>query len=112
MTVNLLKPPFYRDGRSVEARLLKKVRADLTAHLGGYPNLAQQLLIERAARLSLRLFELDRQLNEGEDLTATDHQHYANAEANLTKVISALGIKKSHKPIPIRRTADPLRNTA
>jgi hypothetical protein len=43
------------DKRSREYRLMRQVRKDLTAHIGGSPNAAQRMLIERAVILSLRV---------------------------------------------------------
>ena len=41
------------DGRSAAARRYRDVVADLTAHLGGSPSSAEQLLLRRAATLAV-----------------------------------------------------------
>ncbi len=49
------------DGRLAEGRLMARVRAELTQHLGGKPTAPQRILIDRAAALSLRLHLMDRE---------------------------------------------------
>jgi hypothetical protein len=41
-------------------RFLTQIRADLTKHLGGKPNVAQQLMIDRIAMTLLRIELMDR----------------------------------------------------
>jgi hypothetical protein len=43
------------DGRTREAALVRRVRAELTAHVGGNPTFPQRMLIDRAAVLALRM---------------------------------------------------------
>ena len=55
------------DGRTREARLMQKVRDDLTGHLGGDLTAPQTALVERAAWLSLHVALMDeKMLQEGE----------------------------------------------
>jgi hypothetical protein len=49
------------DGRLAEAKLMARVREELTQHLGGKPSATQKILIDRAAALSLRLHLMDRE---------------------------------------------------
>jgi hypothetical protein len=49
------------DGRLAEAKLMARVRAELTQHLGGKPSATQRILIDRAAALSLRIHLMDRE---------------------------------------------------
>jgi hypothetical protein len=48
------------DQRTREAALLRRVRADLTEHCGGQPSAVQRMLIERLAKVALRLDLYDR----------------------------------------------------
>jgi hypothetical protein len=80
------------DGRSREALFMRRVRAELTAHVGS-PNAAQKMLIDRAAWLSLRLQLLDERLiREGVDPNS-GVEHYLAWSAHLTRVLARLGLK-------------------
>ena len=79
------------DGRRKEAALMRRVRAELTAHCGGNPSAVQRALIERAAILSLRVEQLDAKIVAGEALTIHD-SNYALAWNNaLRRTLAALG---------------------
>ena len=66
------------DGRTREARLMQKVRDDLTGHLGGDLTAPQTALVERAAWLSLHVALMDeKMLEEGEGaLSERDGRQY------------------------------------
>jgi hypothetical protein len=81
------------DGRTREAALMRRVRAELTAHCGGNPNAVQRALIERAAILSLRVAQLDAKIVAGEALTLHD-SNFALAWNNaLRRTLAALGLE-------------------
>ena len=63
------------DGRSKEAKFLKRIREELTSLIAGRPNAAQRLLIDRAAILALRCAQIDERILYGEILTAHDNDH-------------------------------------
>ena len=81
------------DGRTREARLLAKVRADLTTHLGGQPSATQRWMIERAAWLSLHVAQLDAKATAGGALTDHDHRTYLAWSNTLTKLLRHLGME-------------------
>jgi len=54
-----------RDGRTREARMLRAIRAELAAHVGGHPSPTQAALIEAGAQLQLRIAMMDRKVAEG-----------------------------------------------
>lgn len=82
------------DGRSREAVLLRRVRADLTAHLGGKPSATQRALIERAASLSLHIALLDaKALKAGGVMTDHDSRQYLAWSNALTRTLRQLGNK-------------------
>jgi hypothetical protein len=58
------------DGRSREGRYLRKIEAELVAHVGGAPSFTQTMLIRRCARAMLRLELLDQKMTSG---NWTDH---------------------------------------
>jgi hypothetical protein len=81
------------DGRTREAALMRQVRADLTEHVGGNPNAAQRVLIQRAVILALKCAQLDAAIIDGAELSlhATNHAiAWANA---LRRTIAALGVE-------------------
>ena len=88
------------DKRSREYRLMRQVRKDLTAHIGGSPNAAQRMLIERAVILSLRVAMLDRQIVEGEILTTLDNNQYLAWSNSLVRTIARLGLTPTDGPRP------------
>ena len=84
------------DGRTKEAALLRRVRADLTAHVGGGPTASQAVLIERAAVLSLQLARLDISLAAG---APVDEERYLAWSNSLGRVIARLGPPRK-PPLP------------
>jgi hypothetical protein len=79
------------DGRTREANLMKRVREELYAHVGGKPTTTQRLLIERAVILSLRVAQIDAKILAGEPLTTHD-SNFALAWNNaLRRTLVALG---------------------
>jgi hypothetical protein len=81
------------DGRTREAALMRRVRAELTAHVGGKPNFPQRVLIERAAVLALRIAQIEAKIVAGEMLTQHDN-NYAIAWHNAyRRTIAAIGLE-------------------
>lgn len=100
------------DGRTREAALMRRVRAELTAHCGGNPNAVQRALIERAAILSLRVAQLDAKIVAGEALTLHD-SNFALAWNNaLRRTLAALGLEPSTAARPSGPTLADLRREA
>lgn len=64
------------DGRSAQGRFIRNLEAELTAHVGGEPSIAQRLLIDRIIRLRIQLDFFDQKLAAG-DWTAHDGRTYA-----------------------------------
>ncbi len=82
------------DGRSRAARLLRVVRAELTAHVGGRPSMVQQVLIGQAAALHLQISLMDAKAAErGGVMSARDSRHYLSWCANLQRLLRQLGMK-------------------
>jgi hypothetical protein len=80
------------DGRTREARQLRAVVADLTAHVGGSPSATEKLLIDRLARVYLRLALFDQKLEAG---TFTDHDGrvYGALHTAIRLMTRQLGMK-------------------
>ena len=91
------------DGRSAEGRFIRVLEAQLVEHVGGQPNVAQRLLIDRIIRLRLQMEVLDQKLASG---TWTDHDRRTySALLNASRLhIRELGLK------PASRAVDPLAN--
>ena len=82
------------DGRTREAKLLGRVRSELTAHVGGKPSATQRMLIERAATLSLHVEGLDRKVLTGGVMTEHDSRTYLAWSNSLTRTLRELGLAK------------------
>jgi hypothetical protein len=81
------------DGRTKEARLMRRVRAELTEFVGGNPDVIQQRLIDRAVILTLRCAQLDAQIIAGVEL-GQHASNFALAWNNaLRRTLAQLGIK-------------------
>lgn len=79
---------------------MRQVRKDLTAHIGGAPNPAQRMLIERAVILSLRVAMLDQKIVNGEILTQLDNVQYLAWSNALVRTLRALGLDPTSAPEP------------
>ena len=79
-------------GRTREGRIVRGVRADLTAHLGGKPSATQRVLIERAAMLTLRIALMDAKASDGR-LSEKDGREYLAWTNTLTRLMRQLGLK-------------------
>jgi len=80
------------DGRSREANLLRQIRTDLLRHVGGKPSAVQEMLIQRACVLSLRLAQIDRRIFADTELTLHDNQWAVAWQNALTRTLVALGV--------------------
>jgi hypothetical protein len=81
------------DGRTKEATLMRRVRAELIEHVGGNPSAIQRALIERAVILSLRVAQIDAQfLAEGKTPTLHDANFAIAWNNSLRRTLVALGV--------------------
>jgi hypothetical protein len=89
------------DKRTREAWLMRRVRDELTRHVGGEPSVVQRMLIERAAVLTLRLAKLDEKIvNEPGALTLHDCNFVIAWQNALTRCLVALGVEPAAAPVP------------
>jgi hypothetical protein len=89
------------DNRTREARMLKRVRAELYDALGGEEKVppTQRILVEQCARLRLRLAMLDAKLLDG-TLTDHDNRAYLSWNSALGRSLAQLGLAKAPPPEP------------
>lgn len=87
------------DGRTREGRLMRRVRSELTAHVGGRPSATQRMLIERSATLSLYVTMLDRKAMQGGAMTEHDSRTYLAWSNSLTRTLRELGVDRSASPL-------------
>ena len=80
------------DGRSSEARFLKDAEAQLIAHCGGKPSIAERVLISRLARILLRLQVIDDKIASGEG-TDYDLKVVGGLDSALRNGLGRLGFK-------------------
>jgi len=106
------------DGRTREAALMRRVRADLTEHCGGQPSATQKMLIERLAKVALRLELYDRKMAKGESITEYDSRVFAALHTAYRLMLKQLGMKPAAPPAPslaehlARRAAEKKRGEA
>lgn len=80
------------DGRTREAALVRKTRADLLAHLKN-PSVVQSALVERAAWLTLRLNLMEARLAGEEAMSDHAARQYIALSNSLRRVLDAIGIQ-------------------
>jgi hypothetical protein len=89
------------DGRTREARLVKSLRAELIAHVGGHPAPTQRLLIEQAVQLQLRLALMDKGDGRTGDMTQQHQIQYLAWSGALTRLLRQLGMEAAPPPKPL-----------
>ncbi|TLU71466.1 hypothetical protein [Lichenicoccus roseus] len=85
------------DGRSTEGRLLRKVREELIAHVGGKPSATQKQIIEQICWLRLHITKMDaKALQAGEFSLAAGKQYLAwsNSLERLSRQLGLQGPKQ------------------
>ena len=88
------------DGRLAEAKLMREVQAELTAHIGGNPTVTQRMLIERAATLTLRIRLLDRLTLSDAGLSEKNAREAVCWENALRRTLTTLGMKAAADRAP------------
>jgi len=81
------------DKRTKEARLLKTMRAELAAHVGGKPNIAQQILIDQAAELRLRIALMEAEGTDPGEMTERRQVQFLAWTGALTRLLKDLGLQ-------------------
>lgn len=94
------------DGRRAEAKLMRRVRDDLSKHVGGSPSATQKILIERAATLTLRLHLMDRQALQDGAMSEKNGREYLCWANSLTRLLRQLGMDAAAPPAPSPSTID------
>jgi hypothetical protein len=74
---------------------MAKLRADLTAHVGGAPSATQRAMIEQAVQLSLRLALMDEHFAETVEMTEHDSRCYLAWSNALTRLMARMGTKSA-----------------
>jgi hypothetical protein len=91
------------DGRLREAKALREITAELTAYVGGHPSAIQRRLIERAAKLHLRLLLMDEQTGPGA-MSEKNGREYICWHSAYTRTLKQLGPDKSAVLPPLIQT--------
>jgi len=81
------------DQRTKEARLLRELRAELTAHVGDRPSATQRALIEQAVQIRLRLAMMDRKFAKIGEMTEHDSRTYLAWSNSYSRLLRQLGLK-------------------
>jgi hypothetical protein len=87
-------------GRRSEAQLMKRVRNDLTAHLGGRPSATQRMIIDRCATLSLRIHLMDRAELQSNFLSEKNAREYLCWTSALSRLLRMLGLEAAPERAP------------
>lgn len=88
------------DGRSAEARRMKEVRQELAQHVGGSPSIAQRMLIDRIAALTLRMELMDRKAMQSDGLTEKDTREYLGWNNTVSRMLRQLGLHGTPQRAP------------
>jgi hypothetical protein len=90
------------DRRTRESRLLEATQASLTQHVGGQPSAAQQILIQRCARLQLFVEAMDKRAFEAGGMSERDSRMYLAWCNSLRRALAQLGMAEAPatKPKP------------
>jgi hypothetical protein len=86
------------DGRSREAKALRRFRAQLVEHVGGKPNVAQEALIQSICQLRLRLLALDQSFAKRGVMTETESRHYRGWTSTYHAALRELGMEPARAP--------------
>ena len=81
------------DKRTKEARLLQSLRAELCAHVGGKPNIAQRILIDQAAELRLRIALMEAEGTDPGEMTERRQVQFLAWTGALTRLLKDLGLQ-------------------
>lgn len=81
------------DGRTLEGRLARDVRADLIKHVGAAPSTTQIMLIDSIVQLQLRIAAMDRKFAESAATSEHDTRTYLAWAAALRRALRELGLK-------------------
>jgi len=88
------------DGRTREARLLRQIRAELTAHCGGSPSATQRIAIDRAAALTLHVARMDAKAAEQGGMSDHARREYLAADSSLRRMLQLLGADAKARAAP------------
>ena len=82
------------DGRSSDARAMRRVKIELIAHVGGKPSATQKALIERIVMLGHQIALMDARHSEG-GWTERDGRQYLAWVNSHSRLIGRLGMKSA-----------------
>ncbi len=94
------------DGRTRHARLVKSLRSELIAHVGGTPSTTQRLLIDQAAQLQLRIAMMDADGDGIGGMTERNQVQYLAWSGALSRLLRDLGLQSAAAPAPTPATID------
>jgi hypothetical protein len=100
------------DGRSVTGKWIRRLEAELIAHLGHPPSIVEQLLIERLVRVRLQLESFDQRIANGELLSPHDGRVYGALMNSLRLTCREIGLKGAAAKVPSLSDLFPGRDAA
>jgi len=81
------------DGRSSDGRFLRRVRLELSQHVGGKPSATQHALIDRIAWLRLRIAAMDSRTASAKQMTELDSRTYLAWVRNVSTTLIQPGLE-------------------
>lgn len=91
------------DGRTKTARLIRDMRADLVAHVGGRPSATQRVLIDRAVTLAAHLDRMDAEAFANGGMSDHARRQYLAWDGSLRRALLALGLTGKPQRAPTLR---------
>jgi hypothetical protein len=88
------------DQRTKEARLIRKTRAELLAHVGGDPSATQRALIKQLVQIKLRLAVMDRKFCQTGAQTDHDSRTYLAWANTYARSLRQFGMESVKRPGP------------
>jgi hypothetical protein len=79
---------------------MRDTRTALIAHVGGNPSVTQELRIDRAVQLIVRMAAMDRKFVETEVQTEHDSRTYLAWTGRLLRILRDLGLEAAAVPPP------------
>jgi hypothetical protein len=110
---DLEPPPVRIHGNSAPMRAVKRLRAELMAHLGSSPSPVQMAMMEQAAEIKLRLSVMDQTFRQTGRRSAHATRDYLAWSNSFTRLLRQFGLNARTTPGPtlaeILATAPPAR---
>jgi hypothetical protein len=90
----------YGDGRSRQAKFLRRLKAELLAHLGAQPSLIQQQLVDLAVADRFQMLLFEQRFAAAGRLTPHERREESAVRTRFERTLLRLGLKAAAAPAP------------